>query len=72
MASWDDKLDDLQVRLTFLDDAVNDLSTADLELSQRLHAVERTLEAMRSEILSLRADNGHDHDPATEPPPPHY
>ncbi len=71
MSQHDDKaLEDLQVRLTFLDDAVADLSTADADLSRRLAAIEDKLEAMRAELLSLRAASGHD--PDSEPPPPHY
>ena len=69
-AAEDNALEDLQVRLTFLDDAVADLTTADADLSRRLAAIEHKLEAMRAELLSLRAASGHD--PESEPPPPHY
>ncbi len=69
-ADDDSQMEDLQVRLTFLDDAVSGLLSADVELSRRLAAVERKLDAMHSELLSLRADSGHD--PESEPPPPHY
>lgn len=65
-----DKLEDLEVRLTFLDDAVAGLSSADADLSRRLVALEHKMDAMRAELLSLRAASGHD--PASEPPPPHY
>jgi SlyX protein len=64
------KLQDMEIRLTFLDDAVSSLSGADAELSLRLQAVERTLRALREEIQSLRTAGGHD--PHSEPPPPHY
>lgn len=66
----DEALQDLQVRVTFLDDAVAGLSTADAGLSRRLAVIERTLEAMRAELVSLRVASGHD--PESEPPPPHY
>lgn len=64
------KLQDVEIRLTFLDDAVSELSGADAELSRRLQAVEQTLRALREEIQSLRTSGGHD--PHSEPPPPHY
>lgn len=70
MGSVDDTLQDMQIRLTFLDDTVAALSTADAELSRRLQAVEQTLRALREEIQSLRTAGGHD--PHSEPPPPHY
>jgi SlyX protein len=70
MAHADEKLHDVEIRLTFLDDAVAALSDADADISRRLQAVERTLRALRDEIQSLRTAGGHD--PHSEPPPPHY
>jgi SlyX protein len=70
MSDHDGKLQDMEIRLTFLDDAVSELSGADADLSRRLLAVEQSLRALREEIQSLRTDSGHD--PHSEPPPPHY
>jgi len=70
MGSVDDKLHEMEIRLTFLDDAVAALTGADAEISRRLQAVELTLRALREEIQSLRTAGGHD--PHSEPPPPHY
>lgn len=70
MAHADDKLNDVEIRLTFLDDAVAALSDADADLSRRLQSVEQTLRALREEIQSMRTAGGHD--PHSEPPPPHY
>lgn len=70
MDPTDTMLEDLQMRLTFLDDAVAGLDSADVALSRRLDAIEHALETMRTEILSLRSATGHD--PGSEPPPPHY
>ncbi|WP_200948986.1 SlyX family protein [Frateuria sp. Soil773] len=64
------RLNELEVRLTFLDDTVNALATADAEQSLRIEVLERTLRDLRNELSSMRASQGHDaHD---EPPPPHY
>ncbi|GAB3041196.1 MULTISPECIES: SlyX family protein [Oleiagrimonas] len=70
MTQESERLQDIEVRLTFLDDAVGGLSEADADLSQRLLAVEQALRALRSEVTALRAAVGHD--AHSEPPPPHY
>ena len=70
MSIGEDKLQDMEIRLTFLDDAVSALSTADAELGRRLQAIEQTLHALRQELQSMRSSGGHD--PHNEPPPPHY
>jgi SlyX protein len=65
-----ERLDDQEVRLTFIDEAVNALSNADAEQSQRLLAVEQALRDLRGELRAMR--NAMGHDPHSEPPPPHY
>lgn len=70
MATHDEKLHDLETRLTFIDDAVGALSEADADLAKRLLAVEQMLREMRRELSALRDASGHD--PHSEPPPPHY
>lgn len=66
----DDRLHELEIRVTFVDDAVSSLSAADADLAQRLLKIERTLADMRRELAAMRTALGHDfHD---EPPPPHY
>lgn len=66
----DRRLEDLEVRLTFLDDTVNALAAADAEQAMRLVALERVLHDLRAELASLRTSQGSD--PHSEPPPPHY
>ena len=65
-----ERLHELEIRLTFVDDAVVALSSADADLSRRLAGVERALADMRAELAALRAGLGHDF--RDEPPPPHY
>ena len=69
-SSWGRRLDDMEVRLTFIDDAVQALTDADAEQSQRIVALERALRDLRSELASVRL--GHGDDAQSEPPPPHY
>ncbi|WP_199536143.1 SlyX family protein [Dyella solisilvae] len=64
------RLTELEVRLTFIDDTVNELASADAELSMRIAALEEVIRGLRSELSSLRSAQGHD--PHSEPPPPHY
>jgi SlyX protein len=66
----DERLDDMELRLTFLDDAVSSLGDSEAMQSQRLLQLENALTELRRELASLRtslADNVQD-----EPPPPHY
>ncbi|HEX7817697.1 SlyX family protein [Dyella sp.] len=64
------RLTELEVKLTFLDDSVHGLLAADVDQSQRIAALERIVNDLRSELAGLRASQGHD--PHSEPPPPHY
>jgi SlyX protein len=66
----DDRLTELEVRLSFIDDTVNGLSSADTEIARRLDRLERAVRDLRSDLINMRAGIGSD--PANEPPPPHY
>jgi len=64
------RLDEMEVKLTFIDDAVQALTSADAEQSQRIAVLERALREMHSELSSMRTSQAED--PQSEPPPPHY
>lgn len=64
------RVTELEVRLAFVDDTVNALSSADAEIARRLDLLERALRDLRADLVNMRAGLGSD--PATEPPPPHY
>lgn len=64
------RLTELEVRLTFIDDTVNALAEADADQSVRIAALERTIRELRNELSTVRLSQGHD--PHSEPPPPHY
>lgn len=66
----DDRLTELEVRLSFIDDTVNGLSSADTEIARRLDRLERAVRDLRSDLVNMRAGVGSD--AANEPPPPHY
>lgn len=64
------RLTELEVRLTFIDDTVSALASADAAQSQQIATLERMLRELRNELASVRVSQGADaHD---EPPPPHY
>ena len=64
------RLDEMEVKLTFIDDAVQALTAADADQSQRIAALERALHDLRGEMSAMRVSQGDD--PHDEPPPPHY
>jgi SlyX protein len=70
MSDIDERVMELEVRLAFIDDTVNGLSSADTEISRRLDRLERAVRDLRSDLVSMRSGLGND--VANEPPPPHY
>ena len=64
------RLDEMEVKLTFIDDTVQALTAADADQSQRIAALERALRDLRGELSSMRV--APTDDPDNEPPPPHY
>lgn len=64
------RLDEMEVKLTFIDEAVQALTAADADQSQRIAALERALRDLRGEMATMRV--GQADDPHDEPPPPHY
>ncbi|MEO8999586.1 MAG: SlyX family protein [Rhodanobacter sp.] len=64
------RLNEMEVKLTFIDDAVQALTAADVDQSQRIAALERALRDLRGELSSMRTAPADD--PHNEPPPPHY
>ena len=64
------RLDEMEVKLTFIDDTVQALTSADADQSRRIAFLELALRDLRGEMSAMRvaqADDPHD-----EPPPPHY
>jgi SlyX protein len=68
--SPEQRLDEVETRLAFLDDAIAGLNAAEAECSQRMLRIERMLSELRMELAALRTGLGDD--VRDEPPPPHY
>jgi SlyX protein len=64
------RLNELEVKLTFIDDTVHALASADADQSQRIASLERLVRDLRGELSSMRSAQSDD--PHDEPPPPHY
>ncbi len=63
-----ERIDDLESRLTYQDDALNQLSDVLAELQQRIKLLETTVERLIEQLNEAREDAT----PDEEPPPPHY
>lgn len=66
----DERMNELELKLTFLDDAVASLNDGEAQQTRRLLQLENALTELRRELASLRTslvDNVHE-----EGPPPHY
>lgn len=70
MSSTEERITELEVRLAFIDDAVQALVSADAEQSLRIATLERLVRDLRNELETVRLSQGPD--PQSEPPPPHY
>jgi SlyX protein len=70
MSDYEQRLTELEVKLAFIDDAVQALVAADADQSVRIATLERMIRDLRSELATVRTGQGHD--AHSEPPPPHY
>ncbi|MEO8746071.1 MAG: SlyX family protein [Rhodanobacter sp.] len=66
----EERLTELEIKLTFVDETVRALADADADQSRRIVALEGMLRDARSELASLRSLQADD--PRCGPPPPHY
>lgn len=69
-APHDERMNELELKLTFLDDAVAALNDSEMQQSQRLLRLENALVELRRDLSALRTSLSDD--VANEPPPPHY
>lgn len=65
----DERMDELELKLTFLDDAVASLNDSDVQQSQRLLRLENALRDLRRDLMALRTSLSDD---VRDEPPPHY
>ncbi|GMU42422.1 MAG: SlyX family protein [Xanthomonadales bacterium] len=64
------RIEELEIRVAFQDDLLT-------SLNEQVHALHGEIARLRGELLALRErvdglKSGSGHDPAMEPPPPHY
>jgi SlyX protein len=69
-ASLEQRLDELEVRMAFIDDTLSSLGDTLALHDRQLLALRNAVEGLRSELLAVRGTlTASPHD---EPPPPHY
>lgn len=70
MSNLEERLTELEIRLSFIDEAMSELLGADVSRGRRMVALENTVAELCRELSTVRTalagDIGH------EPPPPHY
>ncbi|MEZ5456266.1 MAG: SlyX family protein [Lysobacteraceae bacterium] len=70
MSDLVERIVELEMRLAFQDDTVQQLNGVAVEQSQRIEQLERRLEQVLADLRALRGLLYAD--PASEAPPPHY
>ncbi|AFC86865.1 SlyX family protein [Frateuria aurantia] len=65
-----ERLTEVEIKLAFVDDALNQLLDADAAKAQQIVALERVIRQLRNELETVRSAHGGD--AHSEPPPPHY
>ncbi|MHC1481147.1 SlyX family protein [Frateuria aurantia] len=65
-----ERLMEVEIKLAFIDDTLNQLLDADAAKSQQIVALERVIRQLRNELETVRSAHGGD--AHSEPPPPHY
>lgn len=68
--SLEDRLRELEIRVAFIDDMLMSLNAGVSEHDRLVNGFFQELKNLRNELGVLR--NNLAHDPAAEPPPPHY
>lgn len=70
MSTLENRLTELEIRLSFLDEALHGLLATDAERALHLDRIERTVTELRLELAAVRVALAPD--ARNEPPPPHY
>ena len=70
MSDVENTIIDLQTKLSFQDDLLDDLNQVVTDQQQQIMRIESTLDALRVQIKTLQTDNTPGE--AKESPPPHY
>lgn len=65
----EERMNELELKLTFLDDAVASLNDSEAQQSQRLLKLENALADLRRDLMTLRTSLSDD---VRDEPPPHY
>ncbi|OZG70493.1 SlyX protein [Hahella sp. CCB-MM4] len=65
----DQRINDLESKVAFLDDLVHSLSNTVYRQQKQIDELTQALERLSGQVKNMRP---HLRDPSDEPPPPHY
>lgn len=68
----DERIIELETRITFLEDTVDGLNNELSELSQQFQLAKSALQNMNAKIEQFQSGQSDINNSADEPPPPHY
>ena len=67
-----ERINELESRLAFLENTVDDLNSELAELSQQFTLAKRAMQMMHQKLEQMGGDQAGIKNPADEAPPPHY
>ncbi|MFC3678930.1 SlyX family protein [Bacterioplanoides pacificum] len=67
-----ERINELESRLAFLENTVDDLNSELAELSQQFTLAKRAMQMMHQKLEQMGGDQAGIKNPADETPPPHY
>lgn len=70
MRMLEERLIELEMRFSFLDDTLVTLNEVVIQQARKVENLAEIITALNGELGTVRGML--DHDPAAEPPPPHY
>ncbi len=70
MSTLEERLTELEIRLSFIDEAISGLLSADVDRARRTVVLESTVAELRRGLAGVRTTLAGD--ARHEPPPPHY
>ncbi|MEK9712131.1 MAG: SlyX family protein [Thalassolituus sp.] len=68
----DDRINELETRITYLEETVDTLNTELTTLASEYRLAKEALQLMYRKVEQLQGNGAEITNPADEPPPPHY
>ncbi len=72
MSNLEERLTELEIRLSFIDETISGLLDVDVDRARRMLVLENTVAELRRELATVQTTLAGAGDARHEPPPPHY